>query len=283
MAIYEAAEFHFRELPCIFHHIIRTDAFVYGINWHDEVELVHCIAGEGTAYLDGDSVHIRAGETVLFNHKVMHEIFADNRCEYFCVIFSKNFMQENGIDVMQVRFQNHIAHNRVIADAVEELWDKEYRDSYDSENFVFYTPDPFRMVRIRKHLTDILMTLCENYIETTHVQKAKGDVGLLRVKKAIEYMNNHFSENITLMTLASMLSINKYQLTREFKKYTNMSVVRYHNTIRCRAAKYMLLEGKTVADAAYATGFNNLSYFTKVYAECIAELPSETRNRVKQR
>ena len=63
-----------------------------------------------------------------------------------------------------------------------------------------------------------------------------------------------------------MCNMSESNFRRLFKEYTGHSLIEYRNLIRISEAKKMI-ESKeyTVAEAAYLTGFNNMSFFYDVY------------------
>lgn len=65
--------------------------------------------------------------------------------------------------------------------------------------------------------------------------------------------------------LVYSLLCRKY-LCRIFKEYTGKTVVDYINELRIdNACHEMTVKGMSVTRAAYDSGFNNLSYFCKVF------------------
>ena len=67
-----------------------------------------------------------------------------------------------------------------------------------------------------------------------------------------------------------MCGISESNFRKSFKEYKGVSPIEYRNIIRCREVKKMLDSGEfTVSEAAYLTGFNNMSFFYKVYNNCI--------------
>ena len=56
-----------------------------------------------------------------------------------------------------------------------------------------------------------------------------------------------------------------------------MTVIEYVNILRCKEAKRLISEGQSVSEAAIASGFNNLSYFTRTYKKYVGELPSSNK------
>ena len=105
----------------------------------------------------------------------------------------------------------------------------------------------------------------------------KKDPNIEKVKRFIE---EHYNEEITLESLASMACLSKYHFCRRFKKETGMTCTRYINWVRIEKSKKLLLDRRlTISDVCYDTGFNDLTYFERVFREFVGICPSAYRKR----
>lgn len=96
----------------------------------------------------------------------------------------------------------------------------------------------------------------------------------------ISRIRQFFEENmqapVSIDDLCSHLGISKPKLYRQLKEITDYSPVDIMNLIKLRkAVSLMLNERKTISEAAYETGFNSPSYFTKLFAKYYGEKPSD--------
>ena len=97
-------------------------------------------------------------------------------------------------------------------------------------------------------------------------------------RKAIEYIRIKLDQDLSLGLIANALNINPYQLSREFKKETGSSITEYINTQRINESLYLLEnQAMSITDTAYAVGFNDLNYFTKVFKKTKGLTPSQYR------
>lgn len=94
-------------------------------------------------------------------------------------------------------------------------------------------------------------------------------------REVVKYIQMHFCENITSTTLAEYFSYDKSYFCRLFKKNFGLSFGEYMNAYRVNYAKELIKSGSSVSDAAYLSGFNNLSYFTKIFKRQTGFLPSK--------
>lgn len=86
------------------------------------------------------------------------------------------------------------------------------------------------------------------------------------IKKITEYIAGHFADNISLNELAEIFHLNPSYLSALFKQVTGLSFKDYLNQIRTEEAKRLLADTDySIMEIAVACGFNDQSYFTKVF------------------
>ena len=92
----------------------------------------------------------------------------------------------------------------------------------------------------------------------------RGQSGSL-VGRVLEYINNHFSEELTLDGLAARFFISKYHLSREFGRIVGIPVHRYIIQKRLVVAKQMLSEGRSSSMVYQHCGFGDYSNFYRAF------------------
>ncbi len=87
-----------------------------------------------------------------------------------------------------------------------------------------------------------------------------------KILPALNEVNQLYFENKKLSYYADLCSISQSNFRKLFKEYTGQSFIDYRNTIRVHEAKKLIdNEVMTKTEAAYLCGFNNMSFFYKVY------------------
>ena len=86
------------------------------------------------------------------------------------------------------------------------------------------------------------------------------------IKKAIDYITDNYSQPITLEMVARNTGMSRYHFSRLFKQQMGISFKRYLNRTRIQKAKALLSEHRyNVTEVCYAVGFNDASYFSRVF------------------
>ncbi len=235
-----------------------------GSNWHEDLELELCTEGEGYLLLDAQRHPFRQGETAVIGSNVVHYTGTEGRMVYDCLILDAAFCREAGFDLDVMRFET-----RFPSEALACLFG-ELRALYADGDL------PFRTAKLRLLALKILIELGERHTAEGEASPAF-DKSLKTVKEAIVYMREHYAEKLTLEDIASHVLTDKYTLSRHFKRVTGNSVFGYLIDYRCKQAQALIQSGMRISEAAYASGFSNMSYFTKSFREKMGKLPSECK------
>ncbi len=85
------------------------------------------------------------------------------------------------------------------------------------------------------------------------------------------------NENLDIQHICDQMSMSRTQLYRKFRSLTNRTVTEYLRSLRLHRAQELLAGHRlTVAEAAYKTGFRNVSHFSRVYKREFGVNPSGT-------
>lgn len=93
-------------------------------------------------------------------------------------------------------------------------------------------------------------------------------------QKIAEYLNAHFTENISLSSLSHDLGYNKYHISHVCNENFGCSLSDYVNRLRVEHAMGLLLHSDlSITDICYASGFNSLRTFYRVFKEHYGQTP----------
>ncbi|MBN1601990.1 MAG: helix-turn-helix transcriptional regulator [Chitinispirillaceae bacterium] len=100
----------------------------------------------------------------------------------------------------------------------------------------------------------------------------------MSVNKALEFLNEHYGEKISVNDLASAANCSVSHFFRIFKDETGLSPSDYIMQVRLDYAKRMLrVDDKTVTQIALGCGFNSSSYFSHCFTRTFQISPSDFR------
>ncbi|AFM43374.1 response regulator containing CheY-like receiver domain and AraC-type DNA-binding domain [Desulfosporosinus acidiphilus SJ4] len=100
----------------------------------------------------------------------------------------------------------------------------------------------------------------------------------IMVRKAMDYIELNFANNISLNTVASHIHLSPAYLSRIFNEKTGVGFTEYLSEVRLKKAKQLLrMSTDTIDQIAAATGFSSSSYFSAIFKKHEGITPSEFR------
>ena len=102
------------------------------------------------------------------------------------------------------------------------------------------------------------------------------------IVKALEYIHAHFNENISLSDVADQLYLSPEYFSRLFKEVTGGNFSIYLINYRLNEAKNLLINTDLrITDISFRIGYNNHSYFSRLYKKYMGMTPEEERKKVR--
>ena len=101
------------------------------------------------------------------------------------------------------------------------------------------------------------------------------------VNRTTRFIQCNYPNRITLDILSIYASCNASYLSHLFKLKTGQNLSDYINEVRLNKAKILLSSGNdSITNIAYACGYNQSAYFTKIFKEHFGVTPKEYRNNI---
>lgn len=101
------------------------------------------------------------------------------------------------------------------------------------------------------------------------------------VKKAVQFINENYMNNISLESAAEYVYLSTSYFSRLFKKETGTNFIDFLNKVRVEESKKYLVDLKlSLSDIAHAVGFTDQSYYTKVFKKIDGTSPGQYRKIV---
>ncbi|MGW7772764.1 AraC family transcriptional regulator N-terminal domain-containing protein [Pseudomonas machongensis] len=112
---------------------------------------------------------------------------------------------------------------------------------------------------------------------------AMGDSQTRRVSKAIDWLNNHYTQPLRIEELARIANLGNSTLHHRFKAVTAMSPLQYQKQLRLQEARRLMLgEGLDVSSACYRVGYESPSQFSREYSRQFGCAPSRDIGLVRR-
>ena len=129
-----------------------------------------------------------------------------------------------------------------------------------------------------KAYVDTLITPLIRMLQLAYISCSGTNEPYDTVEKVVLYVNQHYSENITLERICDVFSVSRSSVSHMFKKKTGKVFREYLTDVRLRSARFLLLNSSlNISEIAYSVGFNDSNYFSNTFKSCVGVSPSGYR------
>lgn len=243
----------------------------YDANWHSILhyhnftEIFYCLEGEGYLQTDYGREKIKQNSLIVVNPYIEHteHTLETKNLEYIVI----------GVEGPEVVFANHPNNHGLyhFHDYEREFYRIMQSIIIESNRAEHYSNT------INDYYVNIMMLKLQNLTKSKLKQKL--DVILSpSVTLAKNYIDSHFSRNITLEMLEKHSHISRFHLSHLFKKELGIAPINYLISVRLKnAAELLTSTGMTITQISQSSGFNSASYFTNKFKTIYGIAPSDYR------
>lgn len=262
-------------------------------HWHPEIEVIIINHGEANFITEEKKICLTAGQGIIINQNTMHTIQSsdsDASCSLYSITFHPSFLFGYGNTNMSSKFLAPILSSPLFRIMLLDESDPLQEKLLDQINTVIAINLNKKFgyeLTTKAHLCEFWLLLLE-FIIPQNVKSNKNSSVFTdesRVKEAIIYIENHYAEPITLDQLAESIHVSKSECCRCFKRTLQISPIEYLMKYRIFKAASMIQNDAasihSMSELAFNVGFNNASYFNKVFRQFLDCTPSQYKKNLK--
>ena len=171
---------------------------------------------------------------------------------------------------------SHLAHQFIIDDekvmAGQKVTNRMELNIGPSGDIAWYSTS-------KRCLFDQRNNIIGTYGFTRHLSKTSQAMSYMTALDApIAYISAHYASDINIAELAKLSHLSVSALERRFKKHLAKTPKQFINEFRLEQARKLLVETNLpIAQIGHQVGFSEPSYFSKMFKQLFALLPSEIR------
>lgn len=267
------------EFPCAAYRAVLTDKVedVIPWHWHEELEVLYVKEGALSLKLPSKTYTLNRGDCAILNARVLHDAIAEPYCELDSFVFSSKLIGEE----TSVYYKKYLAPLIIgqIFDGHLVLNEENnpVRD-YFLKAFSAMSEDVFGYEFIvRECLSQIFLHLYLYYESAIALGSLAESQDDLRIRNMMNFLHEHFSEDISLSHIAQVAKVSERECLRCFQRTINVSPMQYLLKYRVMQAAKLLENDmeKSISEVAREAGFDSLSYFSKVFKRFYKCTPSQ--------
>lgn len=268
--------FPFNIYPCT----IPGDFPFVALHWHKSMELIYVKKGMGRIQMGNVNYIAHAGHIFVIPPDTLHALrcVAGHTMEYENFIFQIEFLGSNAADVCAQRYlipltsgqllhpilisPDHAAYEKISACL------KEAEDLCEEKGLAYEVGVKAAMLRLLLHL-----------IRLQPIPPARESADTLRLKQVLQFVQDHFTEKLTVTQAAQCCGFSTSHFMRWFKERTGNSFTSYVNECRlAQAAEKLGQTSSKILTIAQETGFESLANFNRQFKARYGITPREYRN-----
>lgn len=129
---------------------------------------------------------------------------------------------------------------------------------------------------------EILFRVLQGPLRETLVDMARPQGRLTQIRRATEWIRQHYAEPFRVEPLAAMTDMSVAAFYRHFKAITAMTPIQYQKRLRLLRARWLLLfDTQDAASIAFNVGYESASQFSREYARLFGLPPMRDAARFK--
>lgn len=262
-------------------------------HWHDEIEFQYILQGHAYLTCDEDNITVSKGDIIFINQAVRHFVTPAGKdgVIYCSIVIHPSFILGLGQLELECKYINPIIANRSFGHLLITDNHRLYQQflqllkqliTLNEEHAAGYELlSKSCILQLWKLLYDQLPV---SQPAPSKITARTANQDAQRVKQAMTYIQEHFMEPVTLDDIADSILVSKSECCRCFKRTTGFSPFEYLMRYRImESAKYMQRKThESISEIAGAVGFNNTSYFNKVFKKYMDCTPTEYRQSLRK-
>jgi AraC-like DNA-binding protein len=254
---------------------VRRESVKYFANpwhFHEELELTFIIKSEGTKFIGDHISEFKPGEIILLGSRLPH--YWRNNSSYY------QSSENSGAEAIIIRFNRDFAGNeflkippmKPVLDLIQSATRGIFINGQTNISLQKKMVDFLTMNESQKiiGLTDILLTIASQKqysflcsIGYAHQYKSND---IEKIDAVYDYVLDNYMNDLSVKDIAARCNMNTAAFCRYFKKKTGKTFKDFMNDIRLGNAARLLLKGDlNISEIAFASGFNNPSYFNRLF------------------
>jgi len=251
-------------------------------HWHNEIELIFQIEGEGLYAINDKKLILHQGEGLFINSEALHgcwdtELHHSDICS---LVIHPNLIGGSQESIFWQKYLLPLMQNPTFlfyhfngseinkAKEIRKIWEICYEGN---EGYEF---------TVRNRLSDLILLLYNKQTARESALSARQVRNNERIKSMLQFIHTNFSSPIKVSEIAESAMISESEALRCFRDVIHTSPGQYLKHYRIAKACGLLKNtSKTISQIGELCGFSDESYFVKQFREEMKTTPGSYRNQ----
>ena len=249
-------------------------------HWHIEAEMMLVCSGSIRIGINKDTRILNQGEMALFRSTDIHYYDSRNlHSSIIVLIFRPELVESPGGWPENRQFDPAFIDERLFAGLAKPVRD-EITNLFREIVQELKTQHPHYRLYVKGMIAELCALILRHFptrpADTPKNGAKKPDI--LRVQNAIQYLQTHYMEEISLSDIAQACGLSPYYFSRLFSKFTGIPFKEYLTRTRVEKAEQLIRANpRSMIDTAMECGFNSVRTFNRAFKAVKGHPPSRSR------
>ena len=247
------------------------------IHWHEDFQFIYVIDGKIKFLTLNKRIEVSASQGIFINKNILHQVKEFTSCHYKSFVFPDYFLKfyfgspagvfvdsiSKNEDLEFYHFTGQNEWENTVLNLLQKLTEMEEKKTE------FY---PYEILLI---LSSLWLTFRKNILLPPQQQE---NIVSIRMQKFLNYIANHYAEDISLESLAKSGNVGKSECLRCFKASLQTTPYKYLMEYRLsKAADLLKTTDLPIGVISENVGFHQVSHFGKCFKEKTGYSPKDYR------
>lgn len=246
-------------------------------HYHPEIEICFTLKSHGLRYVGNNISEYSERDLVVLGSYLPHGFTTKDQCEQYVIQFTREFLGKDFFYSSELEGINeliNLSNKGMVLKGTEVSEAEKYIQFLFSKNL----SSMGRLIALLEFLN--FLSSCSNF-ESICSEKYSSSITqkkLNSVRKILEYIKNNYQEDISVQTASKMANMTESAFYKFIKRHTNKKFTSILNEYRIEhASKLLVSNSMPISEISFDSGFNNLSYFNRIFKRTYNMTPNEFR------
>lgn len=247
------------------------------MHWHEDFQFIYVIDGRIKFLTLNKRIEVSAGQGIFINKNILHQVKQFVSCHYKSFIFPDYFLKfyfgsPAGVFVDSISQNENLEFYHFTG---QNEWENTVLNLLQKLTEMEEKKTEFYPYEILLTLSTLWLTFRKNILLPPQQQE---NIVSIRMQKFLNYIANHYAEDISLELLAKSGNVGKSECLRCFKASLQITPYKYLMEYRLsKAAELLKTTDLPIGVISENVGFHQVSHFGKCFREKTGYSPKDYR------
>ena len=264
---------------------IKAPTQALELHSHNYFQIYYILSGRVIHHLESTSATLVNGDVFILPPNIPHYIEASQDVNFYAMSFKEGYF--NRTDHSNKLIYDFLYY---LKSATLENIHPKISLSYDDSTFALsvverimyeFSSHNNSKAELIKGCVSVLLSLLAGIYFEEKADVLNTTLNKNAISHCVEYINNHFDDDITLVEMAKLSTMSKTRFCAMFYEFTGDTFNNYLNNVRIKKAKEYISKGEKISVVSSLCGYSNFSTFYRNFKKYMNLSPVEYQKSVR--